>query len=450
MTTDELGKELGEDELYAEDTNRDLAKQSNQLTRVALGTAELKMSDMPEVGESRDNTGSTVLIWGHNTLGVWGSFNWGTDSDRPNQYSVQQIKNPNNIWKTYLTSVEMDYWDDDGTTTCTVDVGNLKLDFSDTQLFQSNKLSTESANIKTATLTIKDTNITKNALPNPLAHYKLNDDASNTTITDDSGNGHNGTATSNTDTLTATGKVNAAIDFNETDKVDLTDNASFEFAAGAFTIAGWIYINSLPDSNDGDIFSKWGGAGKSEHRFKVSSAGKLVLSTSSTGSNVDNATANTALSLATWYHVAVVKSSTTATFYVNGVADGSGDAYATLNTGTTKAYIAGINSANDPFPGRIDDLRVYNAALNIAQIKALYNGNSGTETKAPTADHLVYELSADDGSNYETVTNGTLHNFTNQGTNLKLKITATGAAGAIDIKGSDGIATPIKIAYNLV
>lgn len=39
---------------------------------------------------------------------------------------------------------------------------------------------------------------------------------------------------------------------------------------------------------------------------------------------------------------------------------------------------------------------------------------------------LTIQLSADGGSNFENVTNGTTHSFTNTGTDLKFKLTATG------------------------
>ena len=40
----------------------------------------------------------------------------------------------------------------------------------------------------------------------------------------------------------------------------------------------------------------------------------------------------------------------------------------------------------------------------------------------------VYSLSADNGANFETVTLNQIHNFTNTGTQLKLKIVNTGAS----------------------
>lgn len=44
------------------------------------------------------------------------------------------------------------------------------------------------------------------------------------------------------------------------------------------------------------------------------------------------------------------------------------------------------------------------------------------------SDNLTYELSADDGSNWESVTSGDLHTFANVGTKLRWRITASDSA----------------------
>jgi|TARA_Y100000310_G_scaffold103241_1_gene101532 hypothetical protein len=53
--------------------------------------------------------------------------------------------------------------------------------------------------------------------------------------------------------------------------------------------------------------------------------------------------------------------------------------------------------------------------------------------------NLTLALSSDGGSNFETVTDGVLHNFTNVGTDLRWKITASGNATV----------TLIKVIYNI-
>jgi len=61
--------------------------------------------------------------------------------------------------------------------------------------------------------------------------------------------------------------------------------------------------------------------------------------------------------------------------------------------------------------------------------------------------NLAYQLSADGGTNWETITLGTKHTFSNTGIDLRLKITASGSA-TIDIDNSDEVSIPIEVSYN--
>jgi len=72
---------------------------------------------------------------------------------------------------------------------------------------------------------------------------------------------------------------------------------------------------------------------------------------------------------------------------------------------------------------------------------------------------LTFYLSADGGSNWETVTNRTRHNFTNTGDELRLKITSSGNSKIHIERGrffpqtfpiilDDGSSQPIEVVYN--
>lgn len=61
--------------------------------------------------------------------------------------------------------------------------------------------------------------------------------------------------------------------------------------------------------------------------------------------------------------------------------------------------------------------------------------------------NLSFYLSADDGKNWELVTNSVLHYFTKKGTKLKFKIVASGNA-IIDVEDTNGRTTPIFISYS--
>jgi len=179
----------------------------------------------------------------------------------------------------------------------------------------------------------------------------------------------------------ADGKHGSCIQFDGTDDlVDLTDQTDFEFGASDFTIEAWIRLDTLPSSDeDYTIFSKWIETGNQrEYKFFVDFANdKLSLSTSSNGTLETTVVANTALAINAFRHVMVVKQGTTATFYLDGVADGSGTVDATLNTGTAKAHIGATEGeATDPdslFDGRIDNVRIYSNDLTAEQALELFD-----------------------------------------------------------------------------
>ncbi|GAG73588.1 unnamed protein product [marine sediment metagenome] len=58
----------------------------------------------------------------------------------------------------------------------------------------------------------------------PYAHYKCNDDAANTTVTDDGTGSNNGTGNTNTSNYSVAGKINKGFEFNgSSDYIDITD-----------------------------------------------------------------------------------------------------------------------------------------------------------------------------------------------------------------------------------
>ena len=76
----------------------------------------------------------------------------------------------------------------------------------------------------------------------------------------------------------------------------------------------------------------------------------------------------------------------------------------------------------------------------------LGNITSATLSLSNVTGTLTYELSSDNGSNWETVSLDSEVEFSNPGTNLMLRITSTGTS-EVSIKDSDGLRTPIKIVY---
>lgn len=129
---------------------------------------------------------------------------------------------------------------------------------------------------------------------------------------------------------------------------------------------------------------------------------------------------STAISTNTWYHVALVKSSTTGKFiYLNG-SQVAADATDTGNvsssfSGYSKAYIgAGIYNASTDwrwFSGKIDQVRIFNKAISSSEVTTLYQEDDYTSTTKSTTDIFsdgsgvaLYEFENNANATISTVT----------------------------------------------
>ena len=75
-----------------------------------------------------------------------------------------------------------------------------------------------------------------------------------------------------------------------------------------------------------------------------------------------------------WYHVAVVKNSTSFSLYINGVLeDTRSPVPAFVNTDTTNLRLGSFPLLGSYLNGEIDEVEIYNRALSAADIAAIYN-----------------------------------------------------------------------------
>ena len=76
----------------------------------------------------------------------------------------------------------------------------------------------------------------------------------------------------------------------------------------------------------------------------------------------------------TWYHVVFTKNSTNYTLYMNTTFDGSSVVPNSINyTESVGLRIGSIGSGHEIFKGSLDDIGVWNRALNPQEIQTLYN-----------------------------------------------------------------------------
>ena len=122
-----------------------------------------------------------------------------------------------------------------------------------------------------------------------------------------------------------------------------------------FTVESWVKLAPGIDYRDG-LF----GDGSNAHLYFVSGKARLYAF----GVRV---TANTAITADTWAHIALTRSGTKLTMYVNGVEDGTGSwngSYSIKSLG--KGY-------RGYFKGMMDEVRIWNVARTGAEIGASYD-----------------------------------------------------------------------------
>jgi hypothetical protein len=202
---------------------------------------------------------------------------------------------------------------------------------------------------------------------------------------DKSGNGNRGTLT-NGPTRVA-GKIGQGLQFDGVDdyvnagnasNLHMTQNTSMTFSA-------WIKVRNVHgddftilryddiDDADGDAPST-----RNLYVFRVT-IGFALQFFFGPSSGTSGPTSNSTLSLNQWYHVVAVRdvAADTASVYINGIADGTATDTTTGTWETTgqALYIGRFKNAssNEWFSGPIDDVRIYNRALNADEIKRLYN-----------------------------------------------------------------------------
>ncbi|MDD4374710.1 MAG: T9SS type A sorting domain-containing protein [Bacteroidales bacterium] len=247
---------------------------------------------------------------------------------------------------------------------------------------------------------------------NLVAYYKMSN-GSGTTLTD------NQTSGTNTGTLTygPTWKASGAfagsrqaLDFDGSND-HIRFNPSPAYNNAAVTVEAW--INSTSPSPE-EVIVCWGSdAGLNDNvQFRMYE-GKLQLGIDVGGwqSVMGNASINTG----SWIHVAVVKNNSSVSLYVNGILDATGDIDSNPNVPNFligAALKQGSLISGHYFPGKIDEVRIWNTARTEAEIRENMMRNLAGNENGLVAyyrfDHLDGTTLYDQTSN---ANNGTLTNM---------------------------------------
>jgi hypothetical protein len=264
-----------------------------------------------------------------------------------------------------------------------------------------------------------------------LVGYWSFDDATGTKATDFSGRGNTGTLTSMEPSDWMSGKRGSALTFDGVDEyVSVTDAAVLNVDSN-FSLTAWVKLST--SGQDNAVYDS--GTQSQRWLVQIESGGKIDF----VERNIADNLSNTALVPNIWYHIAIVKSGdsgTNLTLYLNGVADGTASV-GSVTTPSGDKRIGGWTENNDQaFNGAIDEIRLYNRALAVSEVAALYAVGAVERRMAPGLG-LVGYLSFDDATGTQaTDFSGT----NNKGTLFNMEVTdwQSGRRGyALNFDGAD-------------
>jgi len=199
----------------------------------------------------------------------------------------------------------------------------------------------------------------------------------------------------------ATGKFGNAFSFNGSSTIITLPVDGFK-PTGSFSINTWINLTAT-----GAIRTIMSDCSNTSNGFRlyVSSNNKVYLEY-----NTSFMASVTALAANTWYNIAVTYDGTTYKIYINGELESSqnGSALTWGANGTNNFYIGRYATATYFFYGLIDGTSIWNKALSLNEVIALYNSGTGYEATYPSSVSILTPSSNDGyGSNHGTLTNGT-------------------------------------------
>jgi hypothetical protein len=204
-------------------------------------------------------------------------------------------------------------------------------------------------------------------LPSLVAGWAFNEGAGVTTA-DASGHGHTGTLVSSP-VWTSGCKYGACLAFSGTGKRVTTPDANDLDLNQTFTVMGWVNPSSVSGWRPLLIKEEAGGL-----VYLLYAAGESVGTGKSAWLDIGGGDlelpSGGALPLNTWSHIAFERNGGTVTYWTNGLQTGSTTVSGNTTASTGVLAIGGHSFwGGEWFAGKIDDVRIYGAALTGAQIQ---------------------------------------------------------------------------------
>jgi Concanavalin A-like lectin/glucanases superfamily len=190
------------------------------------------------------------------------------------------------------------------------------------------------------------------------------DEGSGTTVTDGSGNGNNGTVANGT--WVTTGEYGKAIQFNGTNTLVSVPDATALHLTTGMTLEAWVNPSTV-DSSWRDVIYK----GNDNYYLEATSTdGSEPDAGLIAGGTYGDAYGTAVLPANSWSFLTETYDGANLRLYVNGVQVAATAHTGSISTSTNALQIGGDTLYGQYFKGQIDNVRIYNTALSVAQIQA--------------------------------------------------------------------------------
>jgi hypothetical protein len=218
-----------------------------------------------------------------------------------------------------------------------------------------------------------------------VAYYRF-DETSTGTALDSSGNGYDAVPVPSTGIDAVSRVPDVQFLSNKSRRFDNADDY-LSISAGpapnsAISICSWVYSRSWDNSDDEDIIVRsniTNSTGNFVFEFGADSCdgGTHRTLRFGVGNDADSVVypcSGSTIELNNWHHVCGTYDGTTARIYVDGTEAASASEPGGITSASETVYIGGRPSAVDYFDGYMDDIRIYDRALNADEISELASG----------------------------------------------------------------------------
>jgi hypothetical protein len=182
------------------------------------------------------------------------------------------------------------------------------------------------------------------------------------TVTDDAGRSLTGTISGAA--WTASGRFGGALQFDGVDDWMTVADSSWLDVGREITLEAWVYPTAAGGSRN--VLIK---EAAESYTYALYADGLIGPSAGATTGSNASATTPTALALDTWSHLAATYDGATLRLFVNGDAVASTPVTGLIAISSEPLRIGGNRSWGEHFAGVIDEVRIYNRALSLDEIR---------------------------------------------------------------------------------